>query len=228
MLQLTNKYKLYFYLFLFIFLSSIFNFALLEKYEDKFTLKNINIYGLSVKEAKMVQDELSYFQNTNIFKLKKKELLKKLSKFNYLSQIYINKVMPSTININLTKTFIIAKTQKDSEIFYIGQNGKYINANQIIITDDPPIIFGDFKINEFIDLQKILKNQKIDLKNINKYFYYKNKRWDLKFSNGTLLMLPSKNIEKSIKIYNKLVKNNNFMNNRIIDLRVSNQIILSN
>ena len=43
-----------------------------------------------------------------------------------------------------------------------------------------------------------------------------------------ILKLPSKNIEDSIKIYKKLLKNNNLINTKIIDLRVSNQIILTN
>jgi hypothetical protein len=42
----TSKYKLYLYLFFLIFLSSIFNFKFLENYQDKFSLKTININGV--------------------------------------------------------------------------------------------------------------------------------------------------------------------------------------
>ena len=41
-------------------------------------------------------------------------------------------------------------------------------------------------------------------------------------------MLPSKRDEESIKIYKQLLDNNDLMNIKIIDLRVSNQIILTN
>ena len=41
--QSISKYKLYIYLFFFIFLSSIFNFQILDNYHDQFRLKNINI-----------------------------------------------------------------------------------------------------------------------------------------------------------------------------------------
>ena len=41
-------------------------------------------------------------------------------------------------------------------------------------------------------------------------------------------MLPSKKDEESIKIYKVLLDNNNLSNVKIIDLRVSNQIILTN
>ena len=41
-------------------------------------------------------------------------------------------------------------------------------------------------------------------------------------------MLPSKDIEKSIKIYKNMLINNNLINTKIIDLRVTDQIILTN
>ena len=50
--QSINKKKLYLYLFFFIFLSSIFNFKILENYKDYFSIKKININGLSYNEKK--------------------------------------------------------------------------------------------------------------------------------------------------------------------------------
>ena len=40
-------------------------------------------------------------------------------------------------------------------------------------------------------------------------------------------MLPSKNIEISIKIYQKLLENNSLIDLKILDLRTNNQIILT-
>ena len=60
------------------------------------------------------------------------------------------------------------------------------------------------------------------------YYYFKNKRWELLFSNGLKLMLPSKDIEKSIIIYKEMFINNYLINIKTIDLRVTNQIILTN
>ena len=66
--QSISKNKLYLYFLIFIFLSSIFNFQILENYQDKFSLKNININGLSYNEKKNIQNELNKLKNTNIFK----------------------------------------------------------------------------------------------------------------------------------------------------------------
>ena len=75
---------------------------------------------------------------------------------------------------------------------------------------------------------KKLKKHDINVGNIKGYYYYKNRRWDILFFNNITLKLPSKKVEESIKIYKKLLNNNDLINIKIIDLRVSNQIILMN
>ncbi len=224
----TNKYKFYLYLFFFIFLTSIFNFQILDKYQEKFRLKKIYIYGLSKNEKQNIKIELDKLRNINIFKLSEDRVLKTLKKFNFLENIYVNKVIPSTIEINLSKTPIIGRTFRNGEYFYIGKNGNFIKSNQLNDIINIPLVYGEFTIEEFIDLQNILNENEMDLQNIEKYFYYKNKRWDILFSNKLTLMLPSQNVAKSIKIYKKLLDTGKLINKKIIDLRVTNQIILTN
>ena len=45
--------------------------------------------------------------------------------------------------------------------------------------------------------------------------------------NGITIMLPSKKIVNSLKIYNSLIENNKIEKLRIIDLRIPNQIVLT-
>ena len=228
MLRSTSKYKLYLYIFFLIFLSSIFNFKFLENYQEKFGLKNININGVSYKEKKNIEEELSNLKNTNIFKITENKVIEKLAKFNFIESVNVKKIIPSSINVNLSKTSILGKTFINGEEFYIGKNGKFINSNQIYDNYKTPKVFGKFKIKEFLNLYNILNNQKLDMDNIEQYYFFKNKRWDLVFSNGLTLKLPSKNIVKSIKIFKKLLNNDNLTNTKIIDLRVIDQIIMTN
>ena len=206
----------------------MFNFQFVSNYQDIFNIKNINIYGLPYNEKKMVQNELINFQNENIFQLNRDKVLEKLNKLDFLENIYINKIMPSSINVELSKTLILGKTLRNGKLFYIGKNGKFINSSQLTDNIDTPNVFGEFNIKEFLYLLNILKIQNFEKEEIKNYYYFKNKRWDLSLSNGTTLKLPSKNIEDSIVIYKKLLKNNNLTKAKIIDLRVNNQIILTN
>ena len=228
MLQSINKYKLYLYLFFLLFLSSIFNFKFLENYQDMFILKNININGVSYKEKKYIEEELYKLKNTNIFKITENKVLDILTKFNFIDSTYVKKVLPSSININISKTDILAKTFINGEVFYIGKNGKFINSNQIFEQYKTATVFGEFEIKEFLNLYNTLNNQQLEIGNIEQYYYFKNRRWDLVFSNKLVLKLPSKNKSDSIKIYKQLLDNDNLTNIKIVDLRVINQIIMTN
>ena len=79
-----------------------------------------------------------------------------------------------------------------------------------------------------MNLYNILNSQQLKINEIDYYYYFKNRRWDLVFSNGLTLKLPSKNKKDSIKIFKKLIDNDKLTNTKIIDLRVSNQIIMTN
>ena len=228
MLPLISKYKLYLYLFFLIFLSSIFNFKFFENYQDKFSLKNIHINGVSYKEKINIEEELYKLKNTNIFKINEDKVLKKLAKFNFIEDIYVKKIIPSSININLSKTSILGKTFVSGEEFYIGKNGKLINSNQIFEKNKTPTVFGEFEVKEFLNLYNVLNNHQLKIDDIDYYYYFKNGRWDLVFSNGLILKLPSKNKKNSIKIYKKLLDNGNLINTKIVDLRVINQITITN
>ena len=226
--QSISKYKLYLYLFFLIFLTSIFNFEFLENYKDKFKLKSININGVSYKEKKYIEEELNKLKNISIFNITENKVLEIFTKFNFIESIYVKKIIPSSLNINLSKTPIIAKTFINGDEFYIGKNGKYINSNQIFEEYKTATVFGEFEIKEFLNLYNILNNHQLEIGNIEYYYYFKNRRWDLVFYNDLVLKLPSKNKSDSIKIYKQLLDNDNLINTKIIDLRVINQIIMTN
>ena len=76
-------------------------------------------------------------------------------------------------------------------------------------------------------LQNILEKQKINLNQISKYFYYRNKRWDIQNKDGLTVMLPSKNLNESIDIYKKLIESRDLNTIKIVDLRIPKQIILT-
>jgi len=78
-----------------------------------------------------------------------------------------------------------------------------------------------------LELQSIINKQKIDVNKIDKYYYYRNKRWDLQNENGLILMLSSKDIKASLEIYKKLIDSESLNLIKIVDLRIPNQIILT-
>ena len=78
-----NKKKIYFYLFILLFLSTTFNFSFVENIIKSKLLNKIDIEGLNKKEQEILKNELSMFLNKNIFFLDESEILKKLDAFKF-------------------------------------------------------------------------------------------------------------------------------------------------
>ena len=217
---------MYFYLLILLFLSTIFNFNLINVFKNINLIKSIEIEGIGNKEKNLLRNELQIFFDKNIFFIEKKKIIYALSKFNFLNDFSIQKVFPSKLIIRAKKAQFLAKTFINGEKFYVGNNGKFTPVAEEENKNNLPIVFGKFSIKEFIELQDILLKQKIDLNEIEKYFYHMGKRWDLQKKNDQIIMLPSKNISNSLKIYNKLKNNNKLNSVKIVDLRISERIVL--
>ena len=61
-----------------------------------------------------------------------------------------------------------------------------------------------------------------------KIYYFPNNRWDIKTKNNILIKLPEKNYLSALNFANNIFYNKNFENMKIIDLRISNQLIITN
>ena len=225
--QSINKKKIYFYLFILIFLTTTFNLSFIDNFKKSNLLNKINIEGLSKKEKEILNNKLKTFLNINIFLLDENKISMKLNELKFFDKVYVQKILPSKIKVLVKKTKILAITYVDGKKYFVGKNGKLIPSSQIDNIGKLPIIFGNFPVSEFLNLQKMIKGNKIDTNKIKKYFYHNNKRWDLENINGVVIMLPSKNIINSLKIYNNLIENNKMEKLRIIDLRIPNQIVLT-
>ncbi len=227
MLQQKNN-KIYFYLFCFFILSTIMNQGLLLFFKNNFLLKKIEINTNSSLIKNQIKLNTEYMINNNIFFLDENKILKKLDNLNFLENIKIQKNYPATLKITANKTKLLAVTYLDQKKYFIGNNEKFISAMQLNNNYELPIIFGQFLISDFLKLRKTLSKNNIDQDEIIKYYFHKNKRWDLYFKNNIVIKLPNKSIIKAIKLYKNFIDNNEIKPNSIIDLRVNNRLILSN
>ena len=66
-----NENKIYFYLFIFVFLNTIFNFKQMSKFSNIFKLNEISINGLNLDEEYSLRSDLELFINQNILTLTK-------------------------------------------------------------------------------------------------------------------------------------------------------------
>tara|TARA_A100001035_G_scaffold172314_1_gene136705 strand:+ start:661 stop:1350 length:690 start_codon:yes stop_codon:yes gene_type:complete len=223
--QLINKKKIYFYLLIFIVLSTILNYDFSNKLKENFSVKNIYIDLNSDDIREIILSKTNFLLDKNIFFINRSNLANELSNLNFLENIKVNKIYPSTIFINVKKTDLIAITYIDQKKYFLGTNGNFISSKEISIKKDLPIVFGKFKNSDFIKLRKTLIHNKIEYNSIAKYFFHKNKRWDLYLKKNIIIKLPSKNVDEAIKFYKKFAKKKQIKPGSIIDLRIPNRLI---
>ena len=226
--QSINKKKIYFYLVSFLFISTIFNNNLISNLKNVFKIREVKVENVKKEINDNILSNTSFLLGENIFFVNKNFLLEKFDKLNFIESISIKKKYPSIINIQAKQTNLIAITYLDQKKYFVGQNGKFIIAKQISNKKKLPTIFGKFKPDDYIFLQGELLNQKIDLDEITRYYFHKNKRWDLYFANNIIIQLPNKNISEAINLFKKFRSKNNINSNTIIDLRIKNRLILRN
>ena len=226
--QQIGKKRFYFFLLLILFFGTSINNKVFNKKKDSFyNLDSIEVTGLSEKFNLEIEERLNFLKNTNIFFIDDQVLIDQINNYNFIENFNIIKFYPSKILIKLKKTEFLAKTIQNNNYFFIGSNGKFINFEKFDEKVNLPIVYGKFTPTQFLKFNKIIKNIDLDQNSINEIFFYPSGRVDIKTRNNLIIKLPLENVKEAIIIVNNIINNKNY-NNNIIDLRVPNQLILSN
>ena len=227
--QSTDKKKKYFlYFLIFLLLSTINNLSLIRSKELLSNVKTIEVSGLKNNLNTSIKKNFEFLLNNNIFQIDQELLKNKLDLYNYLQNYKVFKLYPSKIIIKLTQTNLLATTIKDNQKYIIGSNGKLINFEIFNLNNDLPYVFGNFSSEDFLLLTKIINQTDFGYKYIRDIFFFPSGRWDIKTKNNITIKLPKEDIKYALIKAQKIIKSNGLNDNNIIDLRIANQVILSN
>ena len=228
MLQPTDKKKkLFIYLFLMIFLTTINNLSLSNSGYLKLTINQIKVYGLNDEANFNISEEFKkLISKKNLFFINKDYFVNVLKKNNLVHSFKVRKIYPNTIEVQIQKTKFLAITNYNKKKFFIGSNGKLIDFQSS--DKNLPYVFGKIKTEEFIEFTKIFVNSKFNFEEISELYLFPSGRWDVKTNKDILIKLPKKNLLKALNLSHHMITNENFKNNKIIDLRIYNNVILTN
>ena len=226
--QYIGKKKNILFLFLILFfLSSINNQLFVKKKQSFYNIKSIKVVGLDNLINLEIEENLNFLINTSIFFIDKEILKDQLSKYNFIENYNIFKSYPSKIILKVQQTEFLARTIRNNETFLIGSNSEFINTEKFSNYENLPIVFGKFTAEKFKNFKKIISQSDFSYKNIKEIFFYPSGRIDIKNQDNILIKFPKENLDESLKIAYQIINNKNF-NNNVIDLRIPNQVILSN
>ena len=163
--QISKKILVYF--FLFIIFGSLNNKNLAQlKFPN---IEKIKIEGLAI-ENKEFRKSLDLFKTGTLFHLDKLKVTELLNSNNLIEEYVIFKRYPSSLEIKIIETKLLAHLSKRGKIFYVGSNGKFIEAEGKL--KNLPYIFGDPNIDKFLSLKRIIDNSKLDYKDIENLFFF--------------------------------------------------------
>ncbi len=216
--------KILIYFFLLILVGSINNNSIINLKFEK--VKNINIFGLEKNDQKILAYNLNNLNLNNIFFLNKKNFKNIFEKNSLIEEYTVTKKYPHSIDIYIKKTNFIAKIKDGENFFLVGNNGKL--TNYTYSKGELPYVFGNPKIKDILQLKKIIDYSNIEYSQIKSLYYFKSKRWDLKFKNNILIKLPEKIDKKILDHLFTFLKDIELKNEKIVDARISNKIVVLN
>ena len=220
-LQKSKKILIYFFLFLLI---GTLNNKNLSNF-NKLKIKKIEINGLDTNDNSELFKNLGYVKLENLFFIDKDKIIKIINSNKSVEKYSVFKNYPSSLRIDIIKTEFLARIKRDSEIFFIGSNGKLIKSNDI--DKDLPLIFGKFDNNEFINLKKKIDETNFNFDEIKNLLYFKSGRWDIETYSGLKVKLPKEDIKKSLDLLVNILDSSESNKINSIDLRQKNQIIIN-
>ena len=196
--------------------------------KNGFTINNIQILGIKNIPKETIIKIVNNENKSNILNVNLLNIYNNLRNNDWVEELYIERVLPNTIKISIIEKEAIGIWQYEMSNKLITKNGEIIstaNINKFKI--DLPIIHGNHANKNANSILKILETNKVLTKNIWSLDYINNRRWNLHFKQGIIVLLPSKGVLKAWNEIIKLQKNYDVLNLGLteLDLRNPNKIL---
>ena len=204
---------------------SVSNFKMFEIIKNEVILHSLNFTNLQNLSEEQLKTELAIHKNKSLLDIDINLISENLIKMAEIESVVVEKKFPNILEIKIkeTKPFALWSYKKNTNV--ISKDGKILNFGNLRNFELPMVKGLKANLNaknliEIINEYEYLNNRIISADFINEY------RWNVLFKDKILVKLPYKNLKKSIKLLNKVLKNNinNLNQKKLIDLRVQGRI----
>ena len=223
---MIRKKSFFLWLLLFVFLTT-YNFDF-KKEIKKFplTIKKIKIEGLKNSNEDKILNSLEIFKGRNIIFFSTNDLNQVIIESEFIKEFKIQKIYPDTIKVTAIEFKPLAIFVQKNKKYIITDGGKKIENYDAEMTNLLPFVYGKNADINFYDFYLVLNNTGFKIDKIKQFNYFHINRWDIILKNDKTLKLPSKNYEKAIMKFLEIYQQKNFINFKVFDFRVNEQLIL--
>ena len=179
----------------------------LQKFSEQnnYLLTSYEINDLKRVDKFEVSQIISKYFGKSIFLISLRSISNEISDLNWVKNVNLSNNFKSKITVEILEHEPIGLFFFNNKSYYFSKDGKIISQSKD--NYEKFIIFsGKNSLNHAVKLLDIIKSiESSKLKNIVEAYYINDRRWNLKFSNQLLVLLPEKNIETSLNSYIKLL-----------------------
>ena len=219
-LKIDKKFRFIAYIIIILFLTTTTNYNFYNK--KIFNIEQIDINGFSEKKNLSIKNEIQNIIGKNIILVKKNDFYEIMNR-NDISDLIIKKIYPNKLIINFIPAKPICVILFENYKIVLGDNGKKLEL--VTIDQKLPIVYGSKNIRNIFKVANLLILSNIDYYKIDKIIFFKSGRFDISLENEILIKYPIKYSKKIINYSSELLNDKNFINSKIIDLRINNKII---
>ena len=221
MLQKIDKKKyIFFYLVIFLILSSIHNSNF--KNMNFFSLKKIDVVGLSESNNLLLENKLVDFIGYNIFTLEK-DSFKFINSLNLIKDYNIKRIYPNQLKVYLEPARAISVVKHTNKLFVLGNNGKIIDLE--VIPLNVPKVTGTNDIKKVFQTLKMIDKSDFKIENIKKIEFFLSDRIDIELKNKKKIRFPINYTIDNLNFALRLLNDDEYSKSKILDLRISSKVI---
>ena len=221
MLQKIDKKKyIFFYLVIFLILSSIHNSNFKKK--NFFSIKKIDVVGLNKSNNILLENKLVDFIGYNIFTLKK-DSFKFINSLNFIKDYNIKRIYPNQLKVYLEPARAISVVHHSNKLFVLGNNGKIIDLDVIPI--NVPKVTGTNDIKKVFQTLKMIDESNFDIENVKNIEFFPSDRIDVEFKNKKKIRFPINYTIDSLNFALRILDDDEYSKSKVLDLRIPNRVI---
>ena len=203
----------------------------LQKFSEKnsYLLTSYKINDLIRVDKSEVSQIISKYFGESIFLISLKSISNEIRDLNWVKNVNLSNNFKNKITVEILEYEPIGLFFFNNKFYYFSAEAKIITQSKDNI--EKFIIFsGKNSLNHAAKLLDSIKSmQSSKLNNIVEAHYVNNRRWNLKFSDQLVILLPEKDIETSLNSYIKLLDQldeSEILLIQSIDLRNYNKAII--
>ena len=221
MLQKIDKKRyIFFYLIIFLILSSIHNSNFKKK--NFFIVKKIEVVGLDKTDNLLLEKKLKNLIGLSIFTISKNSF-KFINSENLINKYHVKKIYPNHIKVYLESAVAISVIKYLNELFILGNNGKIINLKSF--PSNIPEVNGTNDIEKIFETIKIINESNFNISNVKKIIFFPSERIDIVLENKKKIRFPINFTVRNLNFSLRLIEDEVFNESKIIDLRIPNKVI---